>query len=257
MPNVGRRDRRIVAAGSLGGLLLLWVTAGPRVVWAGPPGAAKFDSVLVPLILWLRGRLREQPPPRQPPRNVPPTPHPPTPAWVDVAATVLTVLVLVAAAVVVGLLVRRYLPLLLAWWAARRRRAEASMTPVPDHDELAHRVVADARAQLETLEHGLPRNAIVACWMRLEEAAAQAGLPRREWETSAEFTTRVIRSHLVGTTAIERLAALYREARFSRHPMREGDREAARQALETLHLGLRRATAAAGSRPLPEDRVRS
>lgn len=240
MPVVARRDIPVVAAGALGGLLLLWVTAAPPARWIGPPGTARLDSVLGPLILWLRGSL-----PQQEPQNVPrpgrPAPHHQLGGWVDVAATVATVLLLLAATVAVVLLLRRFLPVLLAWWAARRRRA-AALAPVPDEEDVADVVVADAGGQLAALEQGLPRNAIVACWMRLEDAAARVGLPRRESETSAEFTRRVIGTHLVGTTAIERLAALYREARFSHHPMTEADRDTARAALETLHQGLRRAT---------------
>ena len=37
-----------------------------------------------------------------------------------------------------------------------------------------------------------PRNAIVACWDRFEEHAERAGLARRPWETSSEFTLRLL-----------------------------------------------------------------
>jgi len=52
-------------------------------------------------------------------------------------------------------------------------------------------LTADAPVQLAALQEGTPRNAIVACWLRLEKAAGQAGVARHPAETSTEFTARV------------------------------------------------------------------
>lgn len=116
---------------------------------------------------------------------------------------------------------------------------------VPDLPEQLTRTTAD---QLSALYHGAPRNAIIECWLALETAAADVGIPRRPTETSAEFTGRVLSQYVVDSTAIGNLAALYREARFSEHELTETHRRAAIGALEALDTGLRRrqAVAAAG-----------
>ena len=103
-------------------------------------------------------------------------------------------------------------------------------------------VELDVEAQLAALAHGSPRNAIVACWLRLEDDVAAAGLPRHVAETSAEFTTRVLASYSLDPSAVIELAALYREARFSLHTMEQADRDRALVALaqRALVVGPRR-----------------
>ncbi|UPK74230.1 DUF4129 domain-containing protein [Nocardioidaceae bacterium SCSIO 66511] len=107
--------------------------------------------------------------------------------------------------------------------------------PLPD---VAARVRADAEAQYEALRTGSPRNAIVACWVRLEDAVTSAGMTVRGAETSAELTGRVLAKYGVDDAAITRLAALYREARFSRHELTEQLRAEAIGTLERIHASL-------------------
>lgn len=95
-------------------------------------------------------------------------------------------------------------------------------------------LVEDADQRMAALAEGDPRNGIVRCWMRLEEAVADAGLPRHPSETSAELTVRVLHVLDLDPHAIGALAALYREARFSEHPLGEDARTAAREALTRL-----------------------
>lgn len=90
-----------------------------------------------------------------------------------------------------------------------------------------------AAEQLDRLQHGSPRNAIVACWMRLQEATTRAGMPSQPWETSQEYTVRALRRLKLDATAITTLNALYREARFSDHDMGERHRD---QAIGSLHV---------------------
>jgi hypothetical protein len=99
-------------------------------------------------------------------------------------------------------------------------------------------VVLDVEAQLDALAHGTPRNAIVACWLRLEDDVARAGLPRHVAETSAEFTSRVLASSSLDAAPVVELAALYREARFSDHAMDQNDRDRALRALRQIHATL-------------------
>jgi hypothetical protein len=103
---------------------------------------------------------------------------------------------------------------------------------------VAEEIVRDAEDQRALLLEGSPRNAVVECWHRFEMQAAGAGVVRRPWETSAEFTLRVLDLVDADSALVARLAALYREARFSDHPLGEAHRAAALEALDGLHAGL-------------------
>jgi len=125
-------------------------------------------------------------------------------------------------------------------WAAWKRPPEAHWPADPDEaGAAAFAVAADAGYQREVLLQGEPRNAIVACWLRLEAAVASAGVERFASDTSSELTERVLAEASVDRAAIGELAALYREARFSSHPMGEAERSAAVAALDAVHAGLR------------------
>ncbi|HJQ05064.1 MAG TPA: DUF4129 domain-containing protein [Nocardioides sp.] len=91
-------------------------------------------------------------------------------------------------------------------------------------------------------EGGSVRNAVVAAWVRLEEHAARAGVVRHPEDTPAEFVARALAAEL-DPDALAELADLYREARFSRHPIGEAQRDAARDCLARL---TRRRTAVTG-----------
>lgn len=97
------------------------------------------------------------------------------------------------------------------------------------------------QTRLAALAEGDPRNAVVACWVALEDAAEGAGLARDPAETSAEFTRRVLAGWRVDPGTVAALAELYREARFSRHPVTEGMRTEAVHAMKRLHDQLRSA----------------
>ncbi len=152
-------------------------------------------------------------------------------AWLgDLIAT--TVLLVISLAVFLGL--RR---LWLRRWRAPERPPEFEFDVLPDR--LVEALRGDVDAQLEAVEGGTPRNGIVACWLRLQEIVADAGLPAKASETSAEFVVRTLHTLDLDPRAVGRLAALYREARFSEHDMGEDRRTAAREALEALHADLR------------------
>jgi hypothetical protein len=88
------------------------------------------------------------------------------------------------------------------------------------------------------IESGTPSDAIVACWLALERAAAAAGVERKPSETPAELAVRVLAACWVSRAALERLADLYREARFSAHGLPESARAEARDALRLLQREL-------------------
>ena len=169
----------------------------------------------------------------------------PAPTWVRVLA-------IVVEAAVVGVvlfLLFRLLRRIRDWWKGRERRRR----PAPDIvdfevlDPTADVVAAieeDAAEQRELLETGEPRNAIVACWRRFEQQAARADVVRRPWQTSSEFVLGVLEHIGADEGAVLELAALFREARFSDHPITEEHREQALGALAVIHRSLGRVVAA-------------
>lgn len=139
----------------------------------------------------------------------------------------------------------------LLWWAravAERSGRSARPPPDPEPTELdlealspddARAVVAGVSAlQRSDLDRGSPRNAIVACWHRFEAAGRDAGIARAPWETSAEYTLRILDRADPDSAAVTELAALFREARFSDHELGESARDRAREALARIHAGL-------------------
>jgi len=157
------------------------------------------------------------------------------PPFIEVVLRVLFYLTLSAVAALVAIYAWRYRPRL-RW--RRRRRRSIGFDMLDDEVAAAATVAADAEAQRAALRHGAPRNAIVECWLRLEAAVVAAGVRRDPADTAEELTRRVLANAHVDRTAIDRLAALYREARFSTHTMDETDRRAAITALDTVHAGL-------------------
>lgn len=100
-------------------------------------------------------------------------------------------------------------------------------------------IAEDATEQEAALFVGTPRNGIVECWQRFEDRAEQVGATREPWETSAEFTLRLLDHVSADGHAVAELAALYREARFSEHEMDEADRRRALDLLRRIHDTLR------------------
>jgi hypothetical protein len=130
------------------------------------------------------------------------------------------------------------------------RRSFRALPALPDE------LVESAVARLALLRAGEPRNAIVACWVDLEESASAAGLPRHPSETAAEYTIRVLHTWDIAPAALGGLAELYREARYSRHPLTEHHRAEAIARLTTIHEDLQRvADEAAAEAALAEAEV--
>jgi hypothetical protein len=93
------------------------------------------------------------------------------------------------------------------------------------------------------LARGTPANAVIAAWVALEDAVRSAGVRDDDSRTAAELVTAVLRSHRVDRAPLDVLAGLYREARFSRHPIAEEQRTTAREALVQVQADLRRTLA--------------
>ena len=83
-----------------------------------------------------------------------------------------------------------------------------------------------------------PRNAIVECWVRLEGIGSDLGIPRERSETSTEYVVRLLDLAGADPAAVHGLAASFREARFSRHPITAAGVEAARASLRSIRVSL-------------------
>jgi hypothetical protein len=126
--------------------------------------------------------------------------------------------------------------------AARRHRepraAVIDFDVLDDPAPLVEEMRRDASERFALLLGGAPRNAIVAAWDRFEEQAERVGAARKLWETSSEFTLRLLDAVAATPSAVSRLAALYREARFSEHDITEANRAAAVEALRDIHASI-------------------
>jgi hypothetical protein len=143
----------------------------------------------------------------------------------------LAILGLAAAALLVGALVVRSRVDLPALGGSGPEAGGAA--PAPDAVDAA-RLAAAVRAGLRELADGGPGEGVVACWVLLERAAADAGTHRAQPDTPSELAGRLIDRHDVSPGPLLRLAQLYREARYSRHVLPESARTEARAALEQV-----------------------
>lgn len=83
-----------------------------------------------------------------------------------------------------------------------------------------------------------PRRAVIACWVRLEQAAAAAGTSRHGSDTATDLVVRLLREHQVSEPVLAALATAYRLARFATHTVDEPTRTRARSALRRLRAEL-------------------
>ncbi|GAA1923977.1 DUF4129 domain-containing protein [Nocardioides hwasunensis] len=123
----------------------------------------------------------------------------------------------------------------------RRDRAERAVTDFAVLDEprlVAEQIAGDAAEQDALLRDGDARNAIVAAWHRFEVQGERAGVSRSPSETSSEYAIRILDLVAADSGSVHRLAELYREARFSEHPITEDHRAAALAALAGIRQGL-------------------
>jgi Domain of unknown function (DUF4129) len=218
-------DRRAIAA--VGVLLLVlvvvalaargadWTTRGPTA-WHAPPPAH-------PVVLPTPTATAT---PTDPSSNLPPSQ--------TSGRVVLVILGLLAVCLLVLLMqaVQRLRSLL-------RRPAPAAPLAALDERTLAE---AADRALVE-VEQPDAREAVVRAWLLLGAAAAEAGVPAHPAETATEYAGRIATAFAVPVPELHRLAELYREARFSSHPVEERQRAEARELLQQLRAGLQGARA--------------
>lgn len=245
-----------VAATSLFMVLVAWATLiGPDRVFTGPGVVERTVRTAGPTCVPLEvvtthadgttERIRPENP-----RNLPTcdegvaapaearrtTPGEP-PLWVKVLTWTFVVAVL---ATILALIVF-FVMLIRDQRGPRRQRVQreaVAFTTLDGPARLVEAITGDAEQQDELLREGDPRNAIVAAWQRFEVQGASVGVGRRSWETSSEYAIRILDLVAADSGAVNRLAGLYREARFSDHPLTEDHRSRALEALAGIRRSL-------------------
>lgn len=169
-------------------------------------------------------------------------PAEPLPAWLGTVAMVLCVLVVLAVVVpLLWILLRNVI-------SVRRGALLVEQSPADRAAARRDEVLAALDAGLADLSDtdGDPRRAVIACWVRLEQAAALAGSPRLPGDTSTDHVVRLLRRHRVDRALLDRFAEIYREARYATHPVPERMRGQAQAALGQLRGELAGAGSEAG-----------
>jgi hypothetical protein len=91
---------------------------------------------------------------------------------------------------------------------------------------------------LEDLQHiSSPREAVIACYSRLQDLADRIGA-RRDADTPAELMSRLIGTSDVPPAAVSSLTVLFERAKFSTHEIDEGMRDEALRSLREIREGL-------------------
>jgi hypothetical protein len=118
-------------------------------------------------------------------------------------------------------------------WAARRQQA-GTAEPDPEgseQDEVDLLVAAVDAADEGLHQHADPRAAVLAAYAamagQLSGGLARRGRAARRSDTATELLDRAVTAGLVDGTPARTLTELFREARFSEHPMGEDARRSA------------------------------
>jgi hypothetical protein len=155
------------------------------------------------------------------------------PDWVGTAALgLIVIVVLVMIWVVVWALARDQIK--------RRARKGALGKAARREPRTAEELVAALDAGLEELSDADrdPRRAVIACWVRLEQAAAAAGTPRDPGDSPTDLVGRLLREQRVDARVLAALLDVYRQARYATHTVDDQMRQQARSALERLRADL-------------------
>lgn len=162
--------------------------------------------------------------------------------WIDVAVRT-AVLVVAAALLAYG--VWKVVTLLVGLARLRFASSQGSIAPdaydpgdeaAIDAEETLRRRVRDELTLLSAdLDTGPDaREAVIACYVRMERALADAGTPRAAHESPMELLARVLGEYDVPEGDVRRLTALFTEARFSHHPVDDTMRDAAQRSLRNV-----------------------
>lgn len=172
------------------------------------------------------------------PEPIPPSQEPAVaggelPDWVGTAALVLFG---VLGVLVIGLVVWA----LLRQTVSRRGTRKGRRDPRRPEQRTAEDLVAALDAGLQELSDTDrdPRRAVIACWVRLEQAAAAAGTPRHAGDSPTDLVARLLAEQRLDAGVLTPFAAVYRQARYATHTVDDQMRQQARSALERLRADL-------------------
>ncbi|WP_018808195.1 DUF4129 domain-containing protein [Salinispora arenicola] len=134
-------------------------------------------------------------------------------------------------------------------WTLLRSVLRRSPRRLPAH-QVSFTAEGTAREVVAALDAGLvdlddtdtdPRTVVIACWVRLEEAAAGAGVRQLAGDTPTELVIRLLRGDpaagvpaIASADVLADFAHVYREARYATRPVDEHTRDQARAALRRL-----------------------
>ncbi|BCY05709.1 DUF4129 domain-containing protein [Actinoplanes sp. L3-i22] len=176
-------------------------------------------------------------PPTPNPSAIPPTETPVEaarglPDWLGTLTTVLLAFLVVAMVIVLVFALLRD--------ANRRRKNRTGRRGPRRAANTAEDLVAALDAGLEELSDTDrdPRRAVIACWVRLEQAAAEAGTPRHPGDSPTDLISRLLAEQRVDAAVLAALMEVYREARYATHTVDDQMRQQARYALERLRADL-------------------
>jgi hypothetical protein len=124
-------------------------------------------------------------------------------------------------------------------------RPAAPVAGTGSEDEALADALAAGRGALDGND---ARAAIIACYAAMEDSLAQAGVARERADSPSDLLRRATARQLPGGGAAGAMALteLFREARFSSHPMTARDLDAARRALDAVTDALAERVAARG-----------
>ncbi|MGQ4333475.1 DUF4129 domain-containing protein [Streptomyces hayashii] len=115
--------------------------------------------------------------------------------------------------------------------------APTTYATLEDEEERLARAVDSGRRAL--LDGADTRAAVIACYVAMEESLADSGVARRASDSSQDLLDRAVAGGLPARAAAAELTVLFREARYSTHPMDGGHRDRAAAALAEIAESLR------------------
>jgi hypothetical protein len=148
-----------------------------------------------------------------------------SPAFLRAVQLICLTLVVAVVVVLVVFLVRG---------TVRRVRLDADPLVRRPQQDSHEEVMAALEQGLAELDEGDPRQAVIACWVRLERAAEDAGVERKPGDTPTDLVLRLLGGRSVNSSVLNEFATVYREARYSPHPVDTASRDQARAALRLL-----------------------
>ena len=161
--------------------------------------------------------------------------------WAVLTAALLALLLVIAVAAII-----RQLRIVGRTRSADEEPVEGASGTRAGDEAVRRRLRSDVEAALADLDESAdPREAVLACWLRLEAAVARTGTARAPAETSAELARRVLTAYAVERSPLDRLHRLYQVARYSTAPVPTQAREEARAALDGVRRDIERGLAPA------------